>query len=186
MMLTSRAGVPASPMRLLEMLSDRFGLFEALAYSTIKLNRCTQADELAMDPLVAEAVLEFGDDLRSARAAADEWAMSKGIAPRADAEGRVATMQTETAAGDNHPPAAVPHLARRFTCCGRETLRRARRMPSSDALQPIVLIRLDIRPFPLSNPDRPSSGVPVSERLQCTSLRISGQQAYRGVGLACT
>ncbi len=54
MMLTSEAGARPSPMRLLEMLSDRFGLFEALAYSTIKLNRCTQADELAMDPLVAE------------------------------------------------------------------------------------------------------------------------------------
>lgn len=87
LLLTSHAGVPASPMRLLEMLADRFGVFEALAYSTIKLNRCTQADELAMDPLVAEAVLEFGDDLRNARAAADEWAMSKGIAPRAEAEG---------------------------------------------------------------------------------------------------
>ena len=32
-----------------------------------------------MDPLVAEAVLEFGDDLRSARAAADEWAETKGL-----------------------------------------------------------------------------------------------------------
>jgi hypothetical protein len=39
-----------------------------------------------MDPLVAEAVLKFGDDLRSARAAADEWAVSKGIASRGDAE----------------------------------------------------------------------------------------------------
>ncbi|HEY7769879.1 hypothetical protein [Longimicrobium sp.] len=80
MMLTSDAGARPSPMRLLDMLLDRFGLFEALAYSTIKLNRCTQADELAMDPLVAEAVLEFGDDLRSARAAADEWAEAKGLA----------------------------------------------------------------------------------------------------------
>jgi hypothetical protein len=32
-----------------------------------------------MDPLVAEAVLEFGDDLRSARAAADEWADTRGL-----------------------------------------------------------------------------------------------------------
>jgi hypothetical protein len=72
-------------MRLLEMLSDRFGLFEALAYSTIKLNRCTQADELAMDPLVAEAVLEFGDDLRNARAAADEWAEANGLVNPCDA-----------------------------------------------------------------------------------------------------
>ena len=78
-MLTSEGGARPSPMRLLEILSDRFGLFEALAYSTIKLNRCTQADELAMDPLVAEAVLEFGDDLRSARAAADAWAETKGL-----------------------------------------------------------------------------------------------------------
>jgi hypothetical protein len=79
MMLTSEAGARPSPMRLLEMLSDRFGLFEALAYSTIKLNRCTQADELAMDPRVAEAVLEFGDDLRSARTATEAWAKSKGL-----------------------------------------------------------------------------------------------------------
>jgi hypothetical protein len=48
-------------MRLLEMLTDRFGVFEALAHSTIKLNRCTSADEFSMDPLVAEAVLEFGN-----------------------------------------------------------------------------------------------------------------------------
>ena len=70
-----------SPMRLLEMLADRFGLFEALAYSTIKLNRCSEADELAMDPLVAEAVLEFADDLRSARTAADTWARTRGLGP---------------------------------------------------------------------------------------------------------
>jgi hypothetical protein len=69
MMRTSHAGVPASPMRLLEMLTDRFGVFEALAHSTIKLNRCTSADEDAMDPLAAEAVLEFADALRIAPAA---------------------------------------------------------------------------------------------------------------------
>jgi hypothetical protein len=38
MMLTSHAGVPASPMRLLEMLTDRFGVFQALAHFTIKLS----------------------------------------------------------------------------------------------------------------------------------------------------
>ena len=74
MMPTSHAGVPASPMRLMEMLTDRFGVFEALAHSTIKLNRCTSADEFAMDPQVAEAVLEFADDLRTARAASGAWA----------------------------------------------------------------------------------------------------------------
>jgi hypothetical protein len=53
-----------SPMRLLEMLVDRFGVFEAGANSTIKLARDAPEDELAMDPQVAEAILEFGDDLR--------------------------------------------------------------------------------------------------------------------------
>jgi hypothetical protein len=62
----------ASAARLLEMLSDRFGAFEAIAYSTIKLARHVSEDELAMDLLVAEAVLEFGDDLRAARSAVGE------------------------------------------------------------------------------------------------------------------
>lgn len=63
-----------SPARLLEMLSDRFGAFEAIATSTVKLARYVPADELPMEPLVAEAVLEFGDDLREAAASAAEWA----------------------------------------------------------------------------------------------------------------
>jgi hypothetical protein len=63
----------ASPARLLEMLVDRFGAFEAIAYSTIKLARFTSEDELSMDLLVAEAILEFAADLREAVAAADEW-----------------------------------------------------------------------------------------------------------------
>src|SRR5688500_19668734 len=79
MMRTSHTGVPASPMRLLEMLTDRFGVFEALAHSTIKLNRCTSADELSMDPQVAEAVLKLADDLRTARAASGAWAESTGL-----------------------------------------------------------------------------------------------------------
>ena len=82
MMPTSQAGVPASPMRLLEMLVDRFGVFEALAHSTIKLTRCTSADELSMDPRVADAVLEFADALRTARAASDAWAETNGLVHR--------------------------------------------------------------------------------------------------------
>jgi hypothetical protein len=58
------SGRQVSPMRLLEMLVDRFGAFEAIAYSSIKLARFAPPDELAMDPLVANAVLEFGDELR--------------------------------------------------------------------------------------------------------------------------
>lgn len=65
-----------SPARLLEMLSDRFGAFEAIAFSTIKLARFVSEDELSMDLLVAEAVLEFGEDLREAVTAADEWMQS--------------------------------------------------------------------------------------------------------------
>lgn len=61
-----------SPMRLLEMLMDRFSVFEAVANSTIKLARYAPEDELAMDPQVAEAILEFGDDLRRAAAAASK------------------------------------------------------------------------------------------------------------------
>ena len=63
----------ASPSRLLEMLSDRFKAFEAIAYATIKLARHVPQDELSMDLLVADAVLEFGDDLRAAREAAADW-----------------------------------------------------------------------------------------------------------------
>ncbi len=62
----------ASPARLLEMLSDRFGAFEAIAYSTIKLARYVSDEEMSMDLLVAEAVLEFASDLRDACAACGE------------------------------------------------------------------------------------------------------------------
>ena len=64
----------ASPTRLLEMLSDRFGALEAVAHSSIKLARHVPEPELSMDLLVAEAVLEFGDDLRAATEAATVWA----------------------------------------------------------------------------------------------------------------
>lgn len=59
-------GRPPSPARLFEMLQDRFGAFEAIATSSITLSRHVSADELVMDPQVAEAILEFGDDLRQA------------------------------------------------------------------------------------------------------------------------
>lgn len=66
----------ASPARLLEMLADRFGAFEAIADSNIKLARFASEDELAMDLRVAEAILEFGDDLRQAAAAVSRAAES--------------------------------------------------------------------------------------------------------------
>ena len=59
-----------SPARMLEMLSDRFGAFEAIAYSSIKLARAAPEEDRAMDVLVAEAILEFGDNLRAAGQAA--------------------------------------------------------------------------------------------------------------------
>jgi hypothetical protein len=67
-------GTLASPGRLLEMLTDRFGAFEAIAMASIKLAHHVSEDELSMDRLVAEAVLEFGDDLRAASEAAEKWA----------------------------------------------------------------------------------------------------------------
>lgn len=66
-------GTIASPGRVLEMLSDRFGAFEAIAMASIKLARHVPEDELSMDLLVAEAVLEFGDDLRQASATIGRW-----------------------------------------------------------------------------------------------------------------
>lgn len=72
--MITRVEQRASPTRLLEMLSDRFGAFEAIAYSTIKLARHEPEQDLSMDVLVAQAVLEFADDLRAAAKAAAEHA----------------------------------------------------------------------------------------------------------------
>jgi len=66
-------GTLVSPARLVEMLTDRFGAFEAIAMASIKLARHVSEEELPMDLLVAEAVLEFGDDLRAASAAVEKW-----------------------------------------------------------------------------------------------------------------
>jgi hypothetical protein len=66
-------GALASPRRLLEMLTDRFGAFEAAAMASIKLARHALEDELSMDRLVAEAILEFAEDLRAASEAAEKW-----------------------------------------------------------------------------------------------------------------
>ncbi len=69
-----------SPMRLLEILKDRFGALEAVANSSIKLARFAPEHELAMDLLVAESVLEFGSSLREARDGAMQWARERGVA----------------------------------------------------------------------------------------------------------
>jgi hypothetical protein len=74
-----------SPMRLLEMLVDRFGIFEAAASATITLARLDVEGEtdLPMQGQVAEAVLEFGDDLRAAFSASREWAQTQVPMPLA-------------------------------------------------------------------------------------------------------
>lgn len=77
----SPKGTLASPGRLFEMLTDRFGAFEAIATASIKLARHVPQDELSMDLPVAEAVLEFGDDLRAASAVAAEWMRDHGTVP---------------------------------------------------------------------------------------------------------
>jgi hypothetical protein len=71
---------PPSPMRLLEILQDRFGALEAVANSSVKLARYAPEHELAMDLLVAESVLEFGSSLREARDGAMQWAKARGVA----------------------------------------------------------------------------------------------------------
>jgi hypothetical protein len=68
---------PSSPMRLLEILKDRFGALEA-ANSSIQLARYAPEEALAMDRLVAESVLEFGSSLREARDGAMQWARARG------------------------------------------------------------------------------------------------------------
>jgi hypothetical protein len=72
---------PPSPMRLLEILSDRFAALEAVANSSIKLARYAPEDELAMDLLVANSVLEFGTSLREAGDGVRQWAQSRGVTP---------------------------------------------------------------------------------------------------------
>jgi hypothetical protein len=67
----------ASPVRMLEVLADRFGAFEAIAFSTIKLARHVSECDLSMDLLVAEAILEFGEDLRAASSATEGWACTR-------------------------------------------------------------------------------------------------------------
>jgi hypothetical protein len=62
------------------MLTDRFGAFEAIAIASIKLARHVPEDELSTDLLVAEAVLEFGDDLRQDSETVAKWAGGKGAA----------------------------------------------------------------------------------------------------------
>ncbi len=72
---------PPSPIRLLEILKDRFGALEAVAFSSIKLARYAPEDELSMDLLVAESVLEFGSNLREALRDTIEWAQDRGVGP---------------------------------------------------------------------------------------------------------
>lgn len=88
----------ASPIRLLEMLQDRFGVFEAVANTTIQLARSGAESDLPMDLLVAHAVLEFGDDMRTAGVAAKGWADERGLladAGVARRAGLTATCQSE-------------------------------------------------------------------------------------------
>lgn len=71
-------GAYVSPARLLEMLEFRFGAFEAIASAALELARKDPEDKLPMDVRTADAILEFGDDLREAsRAAAASWVESE-------------------------------------------------------------------------------------------------------------
>jgi hypothetical protein len=83
MLTTGTRQHPPSPMRLLEVLKDRFGALEAAAYSSIKLARYAPEEELSMDLLVAQSVLEFASSLREALDDAVEWAQERGVGPYA-------------------------------------------------------------------------------------------------------
>jgi hypothetical protein len=79
-----RRGRRVSPARWLEMLESRFGAFEALAYASLALARQDdpEGDQPPMDKQTAEAILEFGDDVRRAGRAAARWAATEGASAR--------------------------------------------------------------------------------------------------------
>lgn len=81
-MTSDENGAIASPMRVLEMLAARFGAFEAIACLAIELDRKGPDECLPMDAVTAEALLEFGDDLRQAHSAVRKWASTHGLHPR--------------------------------------------------------------------------------------------------------
>jgi hypothetical protein len=54
---------------MLEMLADRFGAFEVIASTSLELARKHPDECLPMDRRTAEAILEFGDDLRQCASA---------------------------------------------------------------------------------------------------------------------
>lgn len=68
-------GEIVGPARLLEMLEQRFGAFEALAYAALTL---AERDHLEMcppmDTATAWAILEFGSDLSQAFDETERWA----------------------------------------------------------------------------------------------------------------
>ncbi len=70
-----------SPMRALEILTARFGAFEAIACLAIEFNRKEPDDCLPMDAPTADAILEFGDDLRQVRDAVRTWVSAHGLNP---------------------------------------------------------------------------------------------------------
>ncbi|HEV7586732.1 MAG TPA: hypothetical protein VGO40_01285 [Longimicrobium sp.] len=59
------------------MLEFRFGAFEAVAYAALELARKDPDDKLPMDVRTADAILEFGDDLRDASRAAVAWSQER-------------------------------------------------------------------------------------------------------------
>lgn len=80
MKTSGRRGRRVSPARWLEMLESRFGAFEALASASLALARKAgpEDERPPMDRQTAEAILEFGDDVRRAGRAAERWAGSGG------------------------------------------------------------------------------------------------------------
>jgi hypothetical protein len=79
-------GRRVSPARWIEMLESRFGAFEALAYASLALARRTDlaGEHPPMDKQTAEAILEFGDDVRRAGRAAERWGDSERLTRAAE------------------------------------------------------------------------------------------------------
>lgn len=79
-MKTGHGNQLASPARIMEMLADRFGAFEAIAYAALELEDARQSTP-PMDTLTANAILEFADDLEQASEAVIEWSRVHGFGP---------------------------------------------------------------------------------------------------------
>lgn len=92
-------GTLVGPARLLEMLEFRYGAFRVIAHAALEFVGQDVDFAPPMDRDTAEAIIEFGDDLKQAYVAAVEW-MEQCGATGGPAEG---VAEADADAPDEHP-----------------------------------------------------------------------------------